>query len=358
MAEGNLDKAQAVRKDEGIHTAGPSYPPVAGKTYSLFGSAPTTEPYYEQVRRLADEILRLVPGEESVLALLQKAVRRRRTLARAARRDDGTALSAILRRLRGALSPYTANVRPHLGSLPKLSCTDRRLRLTEEQYHLHMVEIELMNRANLDRFLQCDLRIALLPHCLRDFHNGCRAEPGDIETVCAGCSGECYIHRASALLRKRGVHPYIWTNAKLGSLFRQLRGEKTLGVLGIACIPELAWGMRACLKRKIPVVGVPLDANRCMRWMGRFHENSVNLQRLDELLNGPIPAAGSTSAPSQAGSREIHSSCRNPDRRFPEGAWEFLRGSPFPVSSNGGSPCDDPMRSASKRSEILKEGGP
>jgi len=34
------------------------------------------------------------------------------------------------------------------------------------------------------------------------------------------------------------------------------------------------------MKRKIPVVGIPLDANRCMRWMGRFEETSVNLERL------------------------------------------------------------------------------
>jgi hypothetical protein len=43
--------------------------------------------------------------------------------------------------------------------------------------------------------------------------------------------------------------------------------------------------MRACMKRKIPVVGIPLDANRCMRWMGRFEETSVNLKRLGELVN-------------------------------------------------------------------------
>jgi hypothetical protein len=43
--------------------------------------------------------------------------------------------------------------------------------------------------------------------------------------------------------------------------------------------------MRACRKRKIPVVGIPLDANRCMRWMGRFEETSVNLKRLGELVN-------------------------------------------------------------------------
>lgn len=38
-------------------------------------------------------------------------------------------------------------------------------------------------------------------------------------------------------------------------------------------------------KRKIPGVGIPLDANQCMRWMGRFKETSVNLELLGELVN-------------------------------------------------------------------------
>jgi hypothetical protein len=27
------------------------------------------------------------------------------------------------------------------------------------------------------------------------------------------------------------------------------------------------------------MVGIPPDANRCMRWMGRFEQTSVNLER-------------------------------------------------------------------------------
>lgn len=34
----------------------------------------------------------------------------------------------------------------------------------------------------------------------------------------------------------------------------------------------------------IPAVGIPLDANRCIRWMGSFHENSVNLEQLELLI--------------------------------------------------------------------------
>jgi len=258
--------------------------PVAGKTYSLFGSDLSTEPYYVRVRRLADELLRIVPGEESLLALIRKVDGRKRLLARVARRPDGSVLSSILRLLGDVLSQYTTNVRTHLSGLSMRSVTDRRLRTTEEQYHLHMLEIELVNRVHRDRFLRSDFRIALLPHCLRDFRSQCRSVPGDLDSVCAGCSEICFLHRVSAILREAGIHPYIWRNAELPPLIRSLEGRGAFGVLGIACIPELAWGMRACMKRKIPVVGIPLDANRCMRWMGRFEETSVNLERLSALV--------------------------------------------------------------------------
>jgi hypothetical protein len=59
---------------------------------------------------------------------------------------------------------------------------------------------------------------------------------------------------------------------------------QTLGILGIACIPELVWGMRKCLKYDIPTVGLPLNANRCIRWFGEFHPNSVDLDELELLV--------------------------------------------------------------------------
>ena len=55
-------------------------------------------------------------------------------------------------------------------------------------------------------------------------------------------------------------------------------------ILGIACIPELAWGMRKCMKYDIPVVGLPLNANRCRRWWGKFYHNSVDLEALQKLV--------------------------------------------------------------------------
>jgi len=34
----------------------------------------------------------------------------------------------------------------------------------------------------------------------------------------------------------------------------------------------------------IPVLGLPLNANRCIRWMGQFHPTSVDLEELRKLI--------------------------------------------------------------------------
>jgi hypothetical protein len=107
-----------------------------------------------------------------------------------------------------------------------------------------------------------------------------------MDYVCKSCSKNCYINFASNILKEFEVEPYIWMTASQRALFKkQTDGRKDIGVLGIACIPELIRGMRMCLKKNIPVVGIPLDANRCARWMGEFHPNTVNLEKLKELVS-------------------------------------------------------------------------
>jgi len=81
------------------------------------------------------------------------------------------------------------------------------------------------------------------------------------------------------------IKPYIWMQVDLHRLLRHLNQQKqTTGVLGIACIPELVNGMRLCAKYQTPVIGIPLNANRCKRWMGKFCDNSINMKELQALL--------------------------------------------------------------------------
>jgi hypothetical protein len=95
------------------------------------------------------------------------------------------------------------------------------------------------------------------------------------------------VNAVSSLLRQNGIEPYLWMQANLKALFRKLKDEEGgLGVLGIACVPELVRGMRMCAKLDVPVMGIPLNANRCARWMGEFHPTSVEMEEVERLVTG------------------------------------------------------------------------
>jgi len=164
---------------------------------------------------------------------------------------------------------------------------DRTLSMIEEQYHLAMLESELANRAYVSRFRRSTVKLAFLPHCLRDMSRDCKSAPDDHDSVCMGCSARCWINGISSLLRDHGVLPYIWLRSDLGALFRSVRKDGVdVAVLGIACVPELAWGIALCMRHQVPVIGLPLNANRCARWTGEFKTNSVDLEQLVTLLRG------------------------------------------------------------------------
>jgi hypothetical protein len=256
--------------------------PLPGKTYSLYGTDHATESYFELISQLADAALRKCPDIRELLG----RIRRMSRMARIGGGDFRRLLPADARRDENPLGIYTHGVRRHLRTMPLMQWLERTLRTTENQYYLYMLGIELVNRLNGDAFRSAQKKIALLPHCLRDFSRECLAAEDGLDLVCKGCSRICWMRRLSDLLREHNVTPYIWMNADFKEHYRTLRSSgESFGILGVACIPELTSGIRACMKHHIPVVGLPLDANRCARWMGDFHENSVNLGRLEKLIH-------------------------------------------------------------------------
>ena len=261
------------------------YRPVQGKTYSLFAEGDDSEPYYGEIKRLADAFLQRCPDEKRLLGLIQKAEKWPVLLSLKTTKADQKILQFVKDTLRQSLSIFTQNVSDHLKSLSLAKRTDSTLATTEEKYHLYMLEIELANRIYREDFKRSEYRFALIAHCLRDFRPGCRSVKGDIEAVCRGCTEDCFVRLGSVLLEKYGIKPYISVEMDQERLFRRLKQEHpSIGALGIACIPELAMGMRLCIRTGIPPIGIPLDANRCARWMSQAHETSFNLEQLEELL--------------------------------------------------------------------------
>ena len=262
------------------------YTPVRGKTYSLFGHSDNTEEFYRISRSFALECLQKEPDNQVLLETIRTYSNKRRALKKIAGHSmNGSQISFILNKCDSLFSPFTREVENHLKELSIKKLWDRRLGTTREQYYLHMLEIALVNLINKQSFLQCDHKIALLPYCLQDFSVQCKASPDEFDYRCKHCSQNCYQNQVNRILKKHRIESYIWMSADFGRYYREFKkNDKTLGVLGIACVPELAWGIHECAKHHIPVIGIPLDANRCVRWWGQFHPNSVNLEQLEELV--------------------------------------------------------------------------
>ncbi len=257
-----------------------------GKTYSLYGSDTDTDQYYSAIRKLTNLFLTQCPDEKELLIQIQKAGSKSSFVNRIKGvRADKSLRSFIIKNLKESLSVYTTGVKTHLKTLPVSQRFDSILRTKEFQYHLYMIEIELVNRIYKEAFQQSTYKFSLIAHCLRDFRPECKSVAGEYESVCKGCTKDCFIYLGSTLLKKYRIHPYISVSTDLKKLFKKIKDEhQKPGALGIACVPELANAMRLCIKLGIPSVGIPLDANRCARWMKKTHESSFNLKEFEMLL--------------------------------------------------------------------------
>ena len=264
----------------------PEYYPVNGKTYSLFGKSDSTSGYYETIGMLADKILDLNPDPRYLIDNITKFSSKRKILTRSLEiKQSGNLVTDILNLIHPHLKKFTENTEEHLRTLSLSKFLDKRLATSREQYHLYMLEIELTNRLFVSEFIKADKKIALMPYCLQDFTVKCKSEKNGFDYQCRHCSAKCFQNHASTILKTHGIEPYIWKEGNMKQLAKYtLKERRSFGILGIACIPELIWGMRDCRKNNIPVVGIPLNANRCVRWFGEFFSNSIDLTELERLL--------------------------------------------------------------------------
>ena len=260
---------------------------IEGKTYSLFGNSESTEEYYQLIASLADKILENNPDISTVIEILIRSSSKKRYLQNILRNPVlGELISDWINLIDSELKQFTQKTKEHLKYLPLTKSFDRRLATTREQYHLYMLEIEMTNRLNSPGFKNSYRKIALMPYCLRDFSVTCKAAKKGFDYQCKSCSSICFQNHASSILKKNSIEPYIWMGGSIKELSKStLKNGQSLGVLGIACIPELVWGMRKFRHYKTPVVGIPLNANRCMRWFGEFLPNSINLDELEKLVS-------------------------------------------------------------------------
>jgi hypothetical protein len=260
---------------------------IIGKTYSLYGSSNSSDWFYKALSETTKLVLKEFERESGLLEYLVKSSRNKRKLKKGNKINPGkTLLGNILHLANNSLSKYFTDIDAHLKNLSISKKCDSTLSTSREQYLLYMLEIELVNRLNKKEFSSSKVRYAFLPHCLHDLDKECLSTSDGTDYVCKSCSKKCSLNTVSKKMKSHNIKAYIWREADLNKIFKLAKsGGQCIGVFGIACIPELVKGFRLCAKYDIPVIGVPLDANRCVRWMGDFYPNSVNEKKILSLLN-------------------------------------------------------------------------
>ena len=260
---------------------------IIGKTYTLYGDQDISDYFYEELREVTDSILNKAENKITLIDFLRKNSRNKRRLKKERIVNSGISLLGnILQLTENRFSKYFTNIDSHLNNLPLSKKCGSTLNTSREQNLLYMIEIELVNRLNKDKFNSAETKFAFLPHCLHDLDKDCLSASDGTDYVCKSCSKNCSINSVSKKMKLRDIKAYIWREADLKKIFKlAISSGQSIGAFGVACIPELVNGFRLCAKYDVPAIGAPLDANRCVRWMGDFYPNSVNEKTILSLLN-------------------------------------------------------------------------
>jgi len=258
-----------------------------GKTYSLYSKNEDTDEFYSVLSDLVVSLLSNIYSDEQLISVIRKYSNKKRALRSEKRKAFSNSMVAeLLVKAETKLSKYFTDIDSHLKNLTLTEKCDSTLTTSREQYLLYMLEVELVNRLNREKFNLSEAKYAFLPHCLHDLDKDCLSASDGTDYVCKSCSKNCSINSVSKLMKLQNIKAYIWREADLKKIFKLARSNgQSIGVFGIACIPELVNGLRLCAKYDVAAIGVPLDANRCVRWMGDFYRNSVNEKKIISLLN-------------------------------------------------------------------------
>jgi len=141
-----------------------------------------------------------------------------------------------------------------------------------------LIDIQIKNLAQRDRFLKTKKRALLLPHCSRKYmDNRCKAlfDPARHSYFCQSCSRDCLVNGATQMAKKKGYDVYILPG---GSCIPEIvNGHNYEGVVGVSCSEELKLGVKYLEYLKIKGQGVPLIKNGCAN-------TKFNLETLAETL--------------------------------------------------------------------------
>lgn len=179
------------------------------------------------------------------------------------------------------LGKYTADVGKFLHSHPKkykgredyFFCGRK-----ETEYHLNMTGAEIMNRTLRKEFENTGKKILLLPTCMSVHDSKCRAKVIKGDLTCAHCNPGCTVSRTTRKMKQKGIRTVLIRHSSSFSKCLELwAGQKSTGLIGVACVLNLLTGGFEMKRLGIPSQCVFLDNPGCKKhWQSR-KPSEVNL---------------------------------------------------------------------------------
>ncbi|MBX5327786.1 MAG: DUF116 domain-containing protein [Candidatus Bathyarchaeota archaeon] len=127
-----------------------------------------------------------------------------------------------------------------------------------------LIDMQARNIKEREKFVQTKKRALFLPHCSRKYmDNRCNAtfDPNIPSYVCAHCSTDCLINKATTLAKKKGYDVYILPG---GSCVPKILSSKRYeGIVGVACGEEIRLGGEITQHMDVASQAVPLIKNGC-----------------------------------------------------------------------------------------------
>jgi len=141
-----------------------------------------------------------------------------------------------------------------------------------------LIDIQMKNLSNRERFLKTGRRVLFLPHCSRKYmDNRCKAVfDRDIPSYgCAHCSPDCLVGQATLVGKKKGYDVYVVPGGSCIHQILQKGGYESL--VGVACGDEIKLAQGVLDKTGLPGQTVPLIKNGCAN-------TKFNLRALKKIL--------------------------------------------------------------------------
>ncbi|MDR2203017.1 MAG: DUF116 domain-containing protein [Nitrososphaerota archaeon] len=128
-----------------------------------------------------------------------------------------------------------------------------------------LVDMQVANLNDRNKFLESKKRALLLPHCARNYLDSrCKAvfDANIPSYICSHCSNDCIVNHVNKIAKEKGYDVFVLPGGScIPKIFSNTKYE---GVVGVACGEEAKMLRPLLSNMNIAVQSIPLIKNGCV----------------------------------------------------------------------------------------------